>query len=139
LPAVRPVTVRPDWICEIVRGRDADHPLQLDPPRRLPHGCGVKGVNVNGPALDQETVTLSHELVETVTDPDLDGWTMGKGENEVGELCSGGFAASWSGEKFAVRDMWSNRDRRCKAANLKPRASFAGVRAEAFPSFLRGD
>src|SRR2546428_686650 len=80
-----------------------------------PDGCSVRGVHVNGPALDQETSTLSHELLEAVTDPDLDGWTTGKGENEVGDLCNGGFAASWSGERFAVQHIWSNKDRRCAA------------------------
>jgi hypothetical protein len=78
-----------------------------------PDGCTVRGVNVNGPALDQETITLSHEIAEAATDPDLDAWTTHHGDNELGDLCNGGFAADWSGEKFAVQDLWSNKDRRC--------------------------
>ena len=80
-----------------------------------PDGCSVKGINVNGPALDQETITLSHELAEAATDPLLDGWNTakGKGDNELGDLCNGGASATWGGQSFAVQDLWSNAGRHC--------------------------
>jgi hypothetical protein len=80
-----------------------------------PDGCSVKGLHVNTPALDQATVTLSHELAETATDPFLTGWTTakGKGDNELGDLCNGGAQVTWGGQPFAVQDLWSNAGRHC--------------------------
>lgn len=82
-----------------------------------PDGCTVKGVSVNGSVLDQETVTLSHELAEAATDPDLDAYTTHHGDNELGDLCNGGSAVNWSGEKFAVQDLWSNAARHCTSGD----------------------
>jgi len=75
-------------------------------------GCNA-GVSVNGKSMDGITVTLSHELAESVTDPNCDAWTTGHGQNEVGDLCDTGTTVHWSGYDFAVQDLWSNADKRC--------------------------
>jgi hypothetical protein len=73
--------------------------------------CGV-GKPANGNSLDEMTVTLSHEIAETVTDPYTDAWDAKDG-NEVGDQCDGGYVASWGGEKYAVQDIWSNAKNAC--------------------------
>jgi hypothetical protein len=79
----------------------------------IPHGdchdgCSAPGAHANGATLDQMTVTLSHELAEAVTDPDIDAWTGPRGDPEVADLCNSGFVADWDGARFAVQDLWSN-------------------------------
>ena len=91
-----------------VAGRTRDVKYLLIPHGDCNDGCSSPGVHANGAALDQMTVTLSHELAETVTDPDINAWTGPRGDPEIADLCEGGFVADWDGQRFAVQDLWSN-------------------------------
>jgi hypothetical protein len=64
--------------------------------------CGV-GVTANGTSLDEITVTLSHEIAETVTDPYLNTWITADSV-EIADQCDTG--AREGG--FVVQDLWSN-------------------------------
>ena len=65
------------------------------------------GASANGTSLDEITVTFSHEIAESVTDPYLDAWGKGS-SNEIADQCDNGFVASWGGAQFAVQQLWSN-------------------------------
>jgi hypothetical protein len=96
-----------------IDGKKRDVKYASIPYGACPADCGVKGVSANGKALDQMTVDLSHELMESVTDPDINAWTGPHGEDEVADRCDSGFVATWSGSKFAVQDIWSNAAMAC--------------------------
>jgi hypothetical protein len=81
-----------------------------------PSACGTGSLKVNGTLLDSETSAMSHELLETVTDPLFNGWEAMKANDEVGDRCENtaqNFAANWGGERFAVQQIWSNRSASC--------------------------
>jgi hypothetical protein len=96
-----------------VHGHSRDVLYATIPYLACANGCGAPGVHVNGSSLDQMTVTLSHELAESVTDPDITAWTGPKGDGEVGDLCNDGAALSWDGSAYAVQDIWSNAKHAC--------------------------
>jgi hypothetical protein len=50
-------------------------------------GCQIPGQTPNG-VIDATASTLSHELIETITDPDLNAWFNGLTGNEIADLCS---------------------------------------------------
>jgi hypothetical protein len=99
-----------------VFGQGRDVKYALIPYGDCPFDCSSAGVAANGPALDQMTVTLSHELAEAVTDPDITAWTGPRGDPEVADLCDGGFVAEWDGARFAVQELWSNAELACVKA-----------------------
>lgn len=49
-------------------------------------GCFIPGQTPHG-VIDATASTLSHELIETITDPDLDAWFNGLTGNEIADLC----------------------------------------------------
>jgi PKD repeat protein len=79
---------------------------------------------------------MSHELSETITDPDGDAWVDGSG-NEIGDLCitTFGKAIGGSGSRrynetiagghFYLQEEWSNATDRCEPRAKPDRASFA--------------
>jgi len=50
-------------------------------------GCRLRGQTPNG-RLDATASTLSHELFETITDPDFDAWSNALFGYEVSDMCS---------------------------------------------------
>ena len=75
--------------------------------QNMPWSYGVSNCDVNdafgvgyanGSALDPEVGTYSHELIETMTDPNLNGWYGANLSNEIGDKCayiygSGGYGS----------------------------------------------
>jgi hypothetical protein len=74
---------------------------------------------------DAQTAVLSHELMESVTDPLTFGWranVSGAGEVEIGDLCVGntdngpssdGGNVTLHGHRYFVQAIFSNRDHQC--------------------------
>lgn len=60
------------------------------------------------------TVTLSHEMAESITDPDTAilsvGWTGLSAEGEIGDLCHG---TSVEMDGFVIQQEWSNQENKC--------------------------
>ncbi len=78
------------------------------------------------PAFDDFTKAMSHEIVETVSDPA--GMGMGEfGQNELGDNCqdSPDGYATWKG--FAVSRYWSNFDKDCQPRLDPPTRSVAEI------------
>jgi PKD repeat protein len=103
----------------------------------MPWSYSVSGCDVNlafgtgyanGSSIDSEVGVLSHELIETMTDPNLNAWGDSSG-NEIGDKCayqygSGGFGSTaglpnnglgfWnvnlSGDEYLMQMEFSNRD-----------------------------
>ena len=66
---------------------------------------------------DVAAVTYSHEMAETVTDPDLDAWYSDDDGSEVGDVCQGkvGFAGG-----YTIQMEWSNASNACMASRDVP-------------------
>ncbi len=65
--------------------------------------------------------TLSHELVEAITDPENDGWKMNRslnGGDEIGDACRHSSAVL---DGATVQAYWSQRDRACIIPTVDPR------------------
>jgi MYXO-CTERM domain-containing protein len=63
---------------------------------------------------DVAAVTYSHEMAESITDPDLDGWyddALGY-RGEVGDVCQGHLALVGT---YTIQQEWSNADGQCMA------------------------
>jgi len=87
-------------------------------------GCSVAQTSPNGALVDSTSSTLSHELIETITDPDGDAWY---GRNslpdfgaEIGDICEnpfGSYAAfTISGKSYAIQPEYSNHYHACSTA-----------------------
>jgi len=71
---------------------DAGHVIYANEPYAEPGSCGGGQSPNNNPAADAEISTLSHEVVEAVTDPGTPGgYTDNPSGNEIGDECSGNF------------------------------------------------
>ena len=64
---------------------DIGHILFTVQPYQNVPGCQVASPSPNGLLVDSTASTLSHELIETITDPDLDAWWSDKSLIEQGE------------------------------------------------------
>lgn len=64
--------------------------LSVEPFQNVP-GCAAAPPNPNGALADSTNSVLSHELIETITDPDLDAWiadnSLIAAGAEIGDLC----------------------------------------------------
>lgn len=62
----------------------------VQPYQNVP-GCSVAQPSTNGALVDSTASTLSHELIETITDPDADAWVARNSlvdyGAEIGDLC----------------------------------------------------
>ena len=65
---------------------DNRHVLFTVEPYQGVDGCRLPGQTPNG-VLDATASTLAHELFETMTDPDLDGWSNALFGYEVSDMC----------------------------------------------------
>jgi hypothetical protein len=88
----------------------------VEPYQDVP-GCGFTGgVNTdsNGDDLVDSTAnTLTHELFETITDPDGDAWSNPSGQ-EIGDICRGYFTTvNLNGSLYTVQSMWSDASHFC--------------------------
>jgi hypothetical protein len=82
---------------------------------------------------DNTSSTLSHELFETITDPNgLLGWRIGFAGNEIGDICEGlvhtqylpyqNLAVGSFGALYDIQPEWSNSDEHCY-----PEADFQSI------------
>jgi hypothetical protein len=82
-------------------------------------GCGIVGgpnaVQGGDDVADSTDSTLSHELFETITDPDpYSGWFDGKNLDEIGDPCrSYIYTANLSGTNYALQSEYSDVDHAC--------------------------
>ena len=68
---------------------------------------------------DVAAVTYSHEMAETITDPDLDGWyddALGI-QGEIGDVCEGHLALAGG---YSIQQEWSEADGKCMASRSVP-------------------
>lgn len=80
-------------------------------------GCGVIGGpnTQNGDDLiDSTASTLSHEMFETITDPDGSSWYVYRNGQEISDLCVGYlYSANLNGTNYAVQSEYSDVDHAC--------------------------
>jgi uncharacterized protein (TIGR03382 family) len=75
---------------------------------------------------DVAAVTYSHEMAETITDPDMDGWyddALGYA-GEVGDVCEGHLALVGT---YTIQQEWSNAEGQCMAFRDVPLPPSGGV------------
>ena len=73
---------------------------------------------------DVAAVTYSHEMAETITDPDLDAWYDDATSNEIGDVCQGHLALAAG---YTIQQEWSEADGKCMAARDVPLPPNGGV------------
>jgi hypothetical protein len=111
---------------------DIGHVIYSVEPYQNVGGCAVKPGTPNGQLVDSTNSVLSHEVIEAITDPDLDAWwnsaDNGIYGEEIGDECSFlafdnqgnylGFDPSvWqaNGHKYATQPEYSNFGHACVA------------------------
>jgi hypothetical protein len=76
-------------------------------------GCQIPGQTPHG-VIDATASTLSHELIETITDPDLDAWFNGLFGFEIADLCSAiGSNQRVNRHDYFIQAEYSNAVRAC--------------------------
>jgi hypothetical protein len=80
------------------------------------YSCGWG--SVTGSALDGVSIVEGHELAEAITDPELNAWYDGSG-NEIADICAWTGLASINlhGVNYAMQPLWSNRANACVMAS----------------------
>jgi hypothetical protein len=100
---------------------DIGHVLYTVEPYQNVAGCSVAQPSANGPLVDSTSSTLSHELTETITDPDGNAWfarsSLPEFGAEIGDICENPFgrypAFSISGKSYAIQPEYSNHFHAC--------------------------
>lgn len=106
-----------------VNFQDIGHVLYSAEPYQNVPGCSVAQPSPNGALVDSTSSTLSHELIETITDPDGNAWfaqsSLIEYGAEVGDICENPFgkygAFSISGKSYAIQTEYSNKYHACAA------------------------
>ncbi|HLZ91655.1 MAG TPA: hypothetical protein VKQ28_08060 [Candidatus Acidoferrum sp.] len=101
--------------------KDIGHVLYTVEPYQNVQGCSVAQPSPNGPLVDSTSSTLSHELIEIVTDPDGDAWfaqnSLIEYGAEIGDICENPFgqygAFSIDGKLYAIQPEYSNKFHAC--------------------------
>jgi hypothetical protein len=76
-------------------------------------GCTLPGATPHG-AIDAEASGLSHELMETITDPEGDAWFNELFLTEIGDVCIGFFSnVNFNGLYYTVQPEYSNAAHGC--------------------------
>lgn len=84
----------------------------VEPYQGVP-GCSIPGQTPHG-LIDATASTLAHELFETITDPDLDGWSNGLFGYEISDLCSSfGSNQLLNGRRYFIQSEYSNKLHKC--------------------------
>jgi hypothetical protein len=101
--------------------QDIGHVLySVEPYQNVP-GCSVAQPSPNGAVVDSTSSTLSHELIEAITDPDGNAWfaraSLPEYGAEIGDICEnpfGSYAAfTISSKSYAIQPEYSNRYHAC--------------------------
>jgi hypothetical protein len=92
---------------------DNRHVLFTVEPYQGVNGCSLPGHTPNG-LIDATASTLAHELFETITDPDLDGWSNLLFGFEISDLCLAfGRNRTINGHQYFLQAEYSNRLHTC--------------------------
>lgn len=100
---------------------DIGHVLFSVEPFANVNGCQVNQPSPNGPVVDSQANVLSHELFESITDPDGTAWwnsyALGLFGQEIGDECAQAFFSyantSISGHSYEVQPEYSNQAHAC--------------------------
>lgn len=105
---------------------DLGHVVYTVEPYQAVPGCAVKPGTANGTVADSTNNTLSHELIETITDPDGTAWfntsNLANLFSEIGDECSfvdlnsSGFDSSdlrLNGKAYSIQPEYSNVGHQC--------------------------
>jgi hypothetical protein len=95
---------------------DIGHVLYSVEPYQNVAGCSVAQPSPNGALVDSTSSTLSHELIEAITDPDGTAWfargSLPEYGAEIGDICENPFgkyaAFSISSKSYAIQPEYSN-------------------------------
>lgn len=101
--------------------QDIGHVLYSVEPFQNVRGCSVAQPSPNGALVDSTSSTLSHELIETITDPDGTAWfarsSLIEFGAEIGDICESAFgtygAFLISGKSYAIQPEYSNKFHAC--------------------------
>ena len=101
--------------------QDIGHVLYSVEPYQNVKGCSVAQPSPNGALVDSTSSTLSHELIEAITDPDGKAWiaqsSLIEYGAEIGDVCENPFgqygAFSISGKSYAIQPEYSNKFHAC--------------------------
>lgn len=105
--------------------KDIGHVLfSVEPFQNVP-GCQVGQPSPNGPVVDSQASVLSHELIETITDPDGDAWWNSTALHlyfaEIGDECQNATIVyptpSIGGTLYEVQPEYSNLVHACSYRN----------------------
>ena len=103
---------------------DIGHVVFTVEPYQNVRGCAVAQPSPNGALVDSTSSTLSHELFESITDPDGTEWfaqsSLIEYGKEIGDVCQSRFgkygAFSISGTSYAIQPEYSNKYHACSTA-----------------------
>jgi hypothetical protein len=104
-----------------VNFQDIGHVLYSVEPYQNVGGCSVAQPSANGPLVDSTSSTLSHELIETITDPDGNAWfaqgSLVEYGAEIGDICENPFAKygafAIAGKSYTIQPEYSNKFHSC--------------------------
>jgi hypothetical protein len=111
----------------------------LIPYTAVPGGCNNGNPRPNRNAADPALSVISHEHIETITDPIGDAWTNSSSVEvgEVGDLCYVNFGGKLGGKRnraynqvihgghYYLQQEWSNDDHRCASREESYRVHFS--------------
>jgi hypothetical protein len=82
-------------------------------------GCNVTN-GPNGALIDSTNNVFSHEIFETITDPDLNAWWRSSDGQEIGDICNFNEQnpITLNGNKYSIQKEYSNAVHTCAAAPL---------------------
>jgi len=103
--------------------KDIGHTLFTVEPYQNVDGCSVQQPSPNGPVVDSTADVLSHELIETITDPDGDAWWNAYDLDlfgfEIADECQNfnfGYSnVNLSGTLYEIQPEYSNGQHACVA------------------------
>jgi hypothetical protein len=109
------------------------------PYNAVPGHCQSNNPRPNHSPADPAINTMSHELSETVTDPDQSAWYDNQGE-EIADICftsygralggsgNGRYNEIVNGGHYWLQELWSNADHACRPRAAPDRVSFSVVK-----------
>ena len=104
--------------------QDIGHVVYTVEPYQNVKGCAVAQPSPNGALVDSTASTLSHELIEAITDPDGNAWyargSLIEYGEEIGDICqtpTGQFGVvSLFGKSYKIQPEYSNKYHACAGA-----------------------
>jgi hypothetical protein len=98
---------------------------QAQPYLNVP-GCQVTN-GPNGSLIDSTNNVLSHEIFETITDPDLNAWWRTSDGSEIGDICNFNLTNPilFNGNSYTIQKEYSNQAHQCVSSSLPLLAAYA--------------